>query len=171
LFADAAHPLLAALDGIAAMGASLPGATARVAPTPLDAAVAGVAAFAVLVACASRDWTRPAVVAVACVSVLAWRPLVPVTEGFVELHMIDVGQGDAVALRTSHGHWVLFDAGRAWNGGDAGRSTVIPYLTSRGGPVDAVVLSHPHTDHVGGVASLIRALHPPRFFDSGFAGS
>ncbi len=171
LFADAAHPLLGALDAIAALGASLPGATAHVSPAPIDAAVAGLAALAVLMACIAREWTRPALVAVACVSVLAWRPFVPAAEGVPELHVIDVGQGDAIAVRTSHGHWLLFDAGRAWNGGDAGRSTVVPYLASRGGPVDAVVLSHPHTDHVGGVASVIRALHPAKFFDSGFAGS
>jgi competence protein ComEC len=82
-----------------------------------------------------------------------------------------VGQGDAIALRTPHGHWVLFDAGRAWRGGDAGRASVIPYLGRRGGgPLDLFVLSHPHTDHVGGAASVLHALHPRTYVDAGFAG-
>jgi competence protein ComEC len=93
-----------------------------------------------------------------------------VSSGELELHMIDVGQGDAIALRTPHGHWVLFDAGRAWRGGDAGRSTVLPYLGRRGGMLDAFVLSHPHTDHVGGAASVLRAMHPLRYIDGGFPG-
>jgi competence protein ComEC len=85
--------------------------------------------------------------------------------------MIDVGQGDALALRTPRGRWVVVDAGRSWAGGDAGRSTVVPYLRSRGGEVVAFVLSHPHMDPVGGAASVIRAMHPSIYLDPGFAGA
>ena len=76
--------------------------------------------------------------------------------------MIDVGQGDAIALRTPQGHWILFDAGRDWTGGDAGRSTVIPYSRRRAATSLLFVLSHPHADHVGGGASVLAALHPAR---------
>jgi len=82
--------------------------------------------------------------------------------------MIDVGQGDALALRTPRGDWVLFDAGRSWNGGDAGRSTVVPYLRRRGGGVRAFVLSHPHSDHVGGAAAVISALAPTEYWDGAY---
>ena len=85
--------------------------------------------------------------------------------------MIDVGQGDAIALRTPAGRWLLFDAGRDWTGGDAGRSTVIPYLRRRGGDVMLFVLSHPHADHVGGGASVIAALHPAAYWDGAYAGT
>jgi competence protein ComEC len=84
--------------------------------------------------------------------------------------MIDVGQGDAIALRTPQGRWILFDAGRGWDGGDAGRSTILPYLTRRGGALEMFVLSHPHTDHVGGAATVLRALQPRRYVDAGFPG-
>ena len=91
---------------------------------------------------------------------------------FTELHMIDVGQGDAIALRTPHGHWMLFDAGRSWRGGDAGRSRP-SCRTSRiaAATVALFVLSHPHTDHVGGAARVFAALHPARFLDAGYAGT
>src|SRR6185312_2793945 len=103
--------------------------------------------LAALVACVSAAWQRPAAFAALAAALLVWLPLRPERSGLVELHMIDVGQGDAIALRTPHGHWVLFDAGRAWRGGDAGRASVIPYLGRRGGgPLDLFVLSHPHTD-------------------------
>jgi len=84
--------------------------------------------------------------------------------------MIDVGQGDALALRTRAGRWILFDAGRDWIGGDEGTRDVIPYLRQRGGSLVAFVLSHPHADHVGGAASIMRALHPGVYFDPGYAG-
>jgi competence protein ComEC len=83
--------------------------------------------------------------------------------------MLDVGQGDALALRTDRGRWIVFDAGRVWAGGDAGRATVVPYLRRRGGEVAAFVLSHPHADHVGGAASLMRALRPAGYWDGAFA--
>jgi competence protein ComEC len=169
--ADATHPLLAALDSVATVSASIPNAALTVTPSPGTAVIAGVACTAILVACASREWTRPALVAAVSIVALVWKPLAPSSGALAELHMIDVGQGDAVGLRTPHGRWILFDAGRGWMTGDAGRSTVIPYITRRGGTLDMFVLSHPHTDHVGGAASVIRALRPARYVDAGFPGS
>lgn len=171
LFADAAHPLLLGLDRVAAAGAAIPGGSVQVAPTAFAALVAGVMSFAVVVACASREWRQPAGVAAAAAALLVWIPLAPTTDAFTELHMIDVGQGDAVGLKTPKGHWVLFDAGGAWRGGDAGKSTVIPYIGRRGGTLDVFVLSHPHTDHVGGAANVLRVLHPSTYIDAGFPGA
>ncbi len=168
--ADAVHPLLVGLDRVALYAASLPAASIVVAPSMTAAAIGVIISVAVIVACASHEWHRPTIVAAAAVTVLIWLPLRPTPAGLVELHMIDVGQGDAIALRTPHGHWVLFDAGRAWPGGDAGRATVLPYLGRRGGPLDLFVLSHPHTDHVGGAATVLHALHPKEYIDAGFPG-
>jgi competence protein ComEC len=170
LIADAAHPLLAGLTGVAQAGAAVPHGAIPVAPNALTMIVACALSVFVIIAAASREWHRPAVGAVAAAAVLVWLPLAPAATGDVELHMMDVGQGDAIGIRTTHGHWILFDAGRAWRGGDAGRSTVIPYIGRRGGELDAFILSHPHTDHVGGAASVLRALHPSIYIDAGFAG-
>jgi Predicted hydrolase (metallo-beta-lactamase superfamily) len=125
LLADACHPLLRALDGIATVGASVPYAALTIAPTLATAILAGVASIAMLVACVSRAPGRALVVSVGALTIAAWRPLWPRQHGEMELHVIDVGQGDAIALRTPAGRWLLFDAGREWTGGDAGRSTVI----------------------------------------------
>lgn len=168
--ADAVHPLLAGLDRVALYSAALPAASVAVAPTVLAATIGVALSVAVILACAKDEWQPPALAATAAAAALVWLPLTPARAGQVELHMIDVGQGDAIALKTPHGHWVLFDAGRAWAGGDAGRSTIIPYLGRRGGSLDLFVLSHPHTDHVGGAASVLRALHPRAYVDAGFPG-
>lgn len=168
--ADAAHPLLYALDAVARVSASLPYASLDVAPSVTAAAIACILSFAAVIACASAEWERPASVAVGATALLAWLPSAPLVRGEVELHMIDVGQGDAIALRTPNGRWILFDAGGAWHGGDAGKSTVVPYLGRRSGPLDLFVLSHPHTDHVGGAASVFRVLRPTTFLDAGFPG-
>jgi len=97
-------------------------------------------------------------------------PLTPSRSDRVELHVLDVGQGDAILLRTNRGHWILLDAGPAWRGGDAGRTTVLPYILRRGGSLEAFVLSHPHTDHVGGAASVLNAMRPHAYWDAAFAG-
>jgi competence protein ComEC len=167
---DAAHPLLVALDTVARLAAAVPGGAPSVAPSTGAAVLAGVMAIAVLVACASAEWHQAAGVAVASAAAIIWLPLAPAVAGDMEIHMIDVGQGDAIALRTPHNHWVLIDAGGAWRDGDAGRSTVAPYLGRRGGVLDLFILSHPHTDHVGGAPSVLRALHPAAYIDGGFPG-
>ncbi len=170
LVADAARPLLHAFDGVAAAGASVPFASLDVAPTLATAVAGGLAGIALVVAASSRRAWPPLVFAAASVAGAAWWPLAARGSGVTELHMIDVGQGDAIAARTPRGRWLLFDAGRNWRGGDAARATIVPYLRRFGGDVTVFVLSHPHADHVGGAATALRALRPAAYRDAAFAG-
>jgi competence protein ComEC len=167
---DAAHPLLVAFDAIASAGASVPGAWMVVTPTVTTALLAGVASVALVVACVSRYPGQAIVVGSTAVVCLVLSGLGPAGSGLTEIHMIDVGQGDAIGIRTPHGSWVLVDAGRAWRGGDAGRAVIVPYVSRQRGALVAFILSHPHTDHVGGASTVIGALHPTRYYDAAFAG-
>ena len=169
--AQAVHPLLLAFDGIASSAASVPGAAITVTTTLPTALLAALAAGALVLACVSRFPSRPAITGIAALAAMAALPAIPLKRGGdVELHVLDVGQGDAILLRTDAGRWVLFDAGPAWRGGDAGRSTILPYILRRGGSLEAFVLSHPHTDHVGGAASVLGAMRPHAYWDAAFAG-
>ena len=68
---------------------------------------------------------------------------------------LDVGQGDAVLLQAPEGHTALVDAGR----GD-----VVPLLRAMGVErIDLLVATHPHADHIGGMAGGV-ASFPVRFF-------
>jgi competence protein ComEC len=139
----------------------------------LPAAICGACAAVALVhACISRHPARPAAAALAFATAMVCVPLLPVHRtGELELHVLDVGQGDAILLRTPADRWVLFDAGPEWTGGNAGRSVIIPYLRRHGGTLDAFVLSHPHADHVGGAATVFSAFTPRSYWDAAFAGS
>ena len=73
------------------------------------------------------------------------------------LHFLDVGQGDGAAVRTPGGHWLVIDAGPAGERDDAGRRVVVPFLERHGvRALSALVVSHPHADHMGGVGSVLR---------------
>jgi competence protein ComEC len=169
--ADAAAPLLWMLDTVASMASRVPYASLEVAPTLGVAVIASLCGLALMVACVSRHPGRALVVAGGSLAAVMWWPLAPLHPHGVELHMIDVGQGDAIALRTPRGRWILVDAGRAWRGGDAGRTTVIPYVRRYGGSIAAFVLSHPHADHAGGAATVVRALRPGIFWDGAYIGT
>jgi competence protein ComEC len=169
--ADAAHVLLLGFDGIATVAASIPWAAPVALPSVLGAVAATVASIALIWACQARHPARAVVLTLSALAVLIVEPVLPRGRQPVELHMIDVGQGDAFALRTGYGRWIAVDAGRSWNGGDAGRNTVAPYLAHRGGSLALFVLSHPHSDHVGGAASLFAMLRPDRFLDPGYVGT
>jgi competence protein ComEC len=169
--ADACAPLMGLVDWLASAGASLPGATIPVLADRVSLAIACASVAGLAIACVSRHPGRALVGVAAGCAIVAWRPSLPAGAGVTELHMLDVGQGDAFALRTSRGRWILFDAGRDWEGGDEGRRTAIPYIASRGGRLHAFVLSHPHADHVGGAASVVAALRPALYVDPGYAGA
>lgn len=168
LAADAARPALAALDWIAGAAAAVPGAAIAFTPTLTGAVCAAVAVGAILVACVATFPARSLIAAAGALALAAWLPLAPGRRGELELHLLDVGQGDAIALRTPMGRWMLVDAGPGWRAGDAGRRTIVPYLRRRGGELAAFVLSHPHLDHVGGAVSVLRAMRPELYLDAGY---
>ena len=84
---------------------------------------------------------------------------------------IDVGQGDAIALRTPRGRWLLVDAGpRGFGGSDAGLTRVVPYLHGQGARrLEAVILSHPDEDHAGGLAAVLRNVRTGAVLGPGFS--
>jgi competence protein ComEC len=169
--ADATSAPLALLDRIATVSASVPHASLHVAPTLAGALCAGIASAAFVRASASRRMLPGMLVACGALVAAVWSPLLPLARGTMELHMLDVGQGDALALRTPRGRWIVIDAGRRWDGGDAGRRTVVPYLRRHGGDVAAFVMSHAHDDHVGGAASVADALHPLQWWEPAFVST
>ncbi|MFU8859606.1 MAG: DNA internalization-related competence protein ComEC/Rec2 [Cyclonatronaceae bacterium] len=74
----------------------------------------------------------------------------------LEVVFFDVGQGDAVLIKTPSGRHILYDAGVLNPFSDSGRHVILPYLLDKGvNRLDAVILSHPHSDHIGGILSLI----------------
>ena len=169
--AGTVHPLLAALDWIAGYSAGIHWAAIDLSPTLAQCLIGGAGVLALLVAMCRDEVTRPLQCAAVCAGLLLATPMLGTPgSGRMELHLLDVGQGDAVAVRTPHGSWIVFDAGGGPPGIDRGRRTVLPYLRRLGGSVEAFVLSHPHLDHVGGAPALIGATRPARFFDGAFAG-
>ena len=88
---------------------------------------------------------------------LLWPAVPRPPAGEFELLAPDVGQGNAVLVRT-RGHVLLFDTGPVYApGADAGERVLLPLLRSLGvGRLDMLVLSHRDSDHVGGAATLLR---------------
>lgn len=166
--ADASVVPLHALDLLATASARVPFAALSVAPGVVTACCTGGLMAAIVLATARRRVLPPLLGGVGALVVALWWPALARGPGRLELHLIDVGQGDAIALRTPHGRWILVDAGRTWRGGDAGRRLVVPYVRRRGGDVALFVLSHPDADHVGGAPSVLAALRPAAWWDPGF---
>lgn len=90
--------------------------------------------------------------------------------GALEIHMIDVGQGDAIALRTPGGKWILVDAGPASPTFDAGERRVVPFLLAHGvRTIDALIVTHPDLDHFGGARAIVSLINVKTVYDPGIA--
>lgn len=157
-----AEGLLHAVTAAAGAIGALPGAIALV--TPREAALLTAGALLPMALPLAQWRRRPAVraavsVLTACAALWGGQAALSLAgRGTLEIVAIDVGQGDAIALRTPRGRWLLVDAGpRGYGGSDAGLTRVVPYLNARGARrLEAVILTHPDEDHAGGLAAVLR---------------
>lgn len=86
------------------------------------------------------------------------------TTGQLKIHFIDVGQGDASLIQTPGGRNILVDAGDTF-----ASSAVVSYLQAEGvKSLDVVVISHPHTDHIGGMAQVLSSFTVSAVYDPGY---
>lgn len=88
-----------------------------------------------------------------------------------DLHItiFDVGQGDAALIKSPNGKYILIDAG-VWSPSyNSGSAIIIPHLKAAGiNKLDAIILSHPHADHIGGILSLIEEVEIDTIYNSGY---
>ena len=85
---------------------------------------------------------------------VVWRGAEAVDPGLLRLHVIDVGQGDAILVEFPGGARVLVDAGDvSWN--LDGTEPVFDYLVAaEATSLDGVVVTHRDQDHYGGLEAL-----------------
>ncbi len=69
----------------------------------------------------------------------------------LQIHALDVGQGDAILITTPEQNHILIDGGPD-NKVLSELPKVMPYLFSK---IDLLVLTHPHLDHVAGLVEIL----------------
>ena len=120
----------------------------------------------------SRTWAWIAVALLpAVVAMVLWPEPALISQGKLEVTAIDVGQGDSILVVGPTGKTMLVDAGgpvgglneaaEATSRFDVGEEVVSPYLWSRRmRRLDVLVLSHAHSDHMGGMPAVMRNFRP-----------
>jgi competence protein ComEC len=109
--------------------------------------------------------TRRAAIGLAIAAVLAMalpgRPAVSAPKApEVSVEVLDVGQGDAILIRSPEGKTALIDAG-------PGRNVVALLKQRKVTSIDLLVLTHHHADHYGGMTEVIKEFKPRVFLASG----
>ena len=80
----------------------------------------------------------------------------------------DIGHGDAALVTLPNGRHLLIDAGGRDAFSDQGARTLLPHLERFGiRRLNAVVVTHPHSDHLGGLPALLRAAPVHRVLHNG----
>ncbi len=132
--------------------AAWPWAQVSVPAAPLWAGMAGVAGGVLLAL--RLPWQVRALGLPLLLPVLLWQDARPVPGRF-ELLAADVGQGNAVLVRTAT-HTLLYDAGPRYSRvSDAGARVLVPLLRALGERVDVLMLSHRDSDHTGGAFAVL----------------
>ena len=90
----------------------------------------------------------------------------------LRITVLDIGQGDAIDVEFPSRKHLLIDTGPRSEFTDAGRRTIAPYYQRRSvSSLDALCLTHPDEDHIGGAESILRSMDVRRLYRSKFASN
>ena len=130
----------------------LPFASISIAQAPVWAGVAGLAGGLLMVM--RLPWFMRVQGIPLLLPVLLWQAPRPEL-GHFELLAADIGQGNAVIVRTAN-HALVYDAGpRFSRESDAGHRVLVPLLRALDLRVNTIVLSHRDSDHTGGAQAIL----------------
>lgn len=129
--------------------------------------------------CRRRVVVVPSVIALAGLLVFAYAP--NHFDRHATVAVIDVGQGDAIWIRTPFGKHLLIDGGgtlrftkpgEEWrlrkDPYEVGKDLLVPLLKRRGvHRIDALFASHADTDHIGGLQAVLEQIPVKRMFFNG----
>jgi competence protein ComEC len=117
---------------------------------------------------ARRSNHRRVFVAAAFVVALAGCVVSSRPDGSVHVIVLDVGQGDAILLEGDRGGRILIDGGPD---GSVLLNALDRYVPAWDRRLDAIVLTHPHDDHVSGLVTVVDKYRIGQAFESGWAVS
>lgn len=80
--------------------------------------------------------------------VLIWQ----LPDGLFHAYFLDVGQGDAILIKTPNNHQIIIDGGPK-NYVLEELQAVLPFFDKT---IDLMVLTHPHADHVDGLVEVLK---------------
>lgn len=131
-------------------------ASISVAAAPLWCAIAGVVGGSLLAMRLPWHWRLLGLPLL--LPVLLWQPLRP-DAGQFEILGADIGQGNALIIRTAS-HSMVYDTGPKFSReSDAGNRVLVPLLRAMGEKIDLLMLSHRDSDHIGGAPAVL-AMQP-----------
>lgn len=81
----------------------------------------------------------------------------------MDVHLIDVGQGDSILIKTPNNKVILIDGGPP----KAGKK-VVNYLKKKQiDTIDLIIATHPHIDHIGGLPHVMNEIKVKQILDTG----
>jgi competence protein ComEC len=115
-----------------------------------------------------RTFTRCLIALLIVLNVLLYYDIFSAGRPSLVVTVLDVGQGDALFLEFPNRKCVLVDAGPKSFTYDAGERLVAPFLKRKGcETIDALVVTHAHADHLGGVKYLLEHFRVGRLIQAG----